>query len=159
VVQRDPAGRQNRCEKERDPMTPTDIGLVQSSFAKVAPLGDEAGAIFYRRLFEIAPEVRPLFHGDMDEQASMFMSVLTLAVNGLSDFDSVEPALRDLAVRHAGYGVKAEHYAPLGAALIWLMEQNLGDGFTEEVRGAWISVYGAISEVMINAAYGGAIEP
>lgn len=140
-------------------MTPSDIGLVQSSFAKVAPLADEAGAIFYRRFFEIAPEVRPLFRGDMDEQGRMFMSMLSLAVNGLGAFDSLKPALRDLAARHAGFGVKAEHYAPLGAALIWVMEQNLGEGFTEEVRSAWISVYGALSQVMIEAASGGAIEP
>ena len=140
-------------------MTPTDIGLVQSSFAKVAPLADEAGTIFYQRFFEIAPEVKPLFRGDMDEQGRMFMSMLTVAVNGLGAFDSLAPALRDLAVRHAGLGVKAEHYAPLGAALIWVMEQNLGEDFTEEVRNAWISVYGALSQVMIEAAYGGGIEP
>ena len=140
-------------------MTPSDIGLVQSSFAKVAPLADEAGAIFYQRFFEIAPEVRPLFRGDMDQQGRMFMSMLTLAVNGLNAFDSIEPALRELAVRHAGYGVRAEHFAPLGAALIWVMEQNLGEAFTEEVRSAWISVYDALSQVMIEAADGGGIEP
>jgi nitric oxide dioxygenase len=89
----------------------------------------------------------------------MFMSMLTVAVNGLSAFESLELALRDLAVRHAGFGVKAEHYAPLGAALIWVMEQNLGDGFTEEVRNAWLSVYAALSQAMIEAAYGDRIEP
>ncbi len=135
-------------------MTPKDIDLVQSSFAKVAPIDDETGALFYERLFEIAPEVRPLFRGDMDEQGRMFMSMLTVAVNGLDAFDSIKPALRELATRHAGYGVKAEHYAPLGAALIWVMEQNLGDGFTDEVRGAWLAVYDGLSGVMIEAAYG-----
>ena len=80
-------------------MTPTDIDLVQSSFAKVAPIDDETGAIFYERLFEIAPEVRPLFRGDMDEQGRMFMSMLTVAVNGLDAFDSIEPALTASRVR------------------------------------------------------------
>src|SRR5271165_6327054 len=79
---------------------------------------------------------------------------ITVAVNGLTTFDSIEPALRDLAVRHAGYGVKAEHYAPLGAALIWVMERSLGDDFTDEVRSAWFAVYDALSGVMIEAAYG-----
>jgi nitric oxide dioxygenase len=145
--------------KDRHLMTPKDIELVQSSFAKIAPIDDETGARFYERVFEIAPEVRPLFRGDMDEQGRMFMSMLTLAANGLDAFDSLKPALRELAIRHADYGVKAEHYAPFGAALIWVVERSLGEGFTEEVRSAWISVYGALSEVMIEAAYGGAIEP
>ena len=133
-------------------MTPKDIELVQSSFAKIAPIDDETGALFYERVFEIAPEVRPLFRGDMDEQARMFMSMLTVAVNGLAAFDSLRPALRELAIRHAGYGVKAGHYAPFGAALIWVVEQSLGDDFTDEVRSAWLAVYGALSGVMIEAA-------
>ncbi len=139
-------------------MTPKDIDLVQSSFAKVAPIDDETGLLFYERLFEIAPEVRPLFRGDIDDQGRMFMSMLTVAVNGLTTFDSIEPALRELAIRHAGYGVRPEHYASIGAALIWIMERSLGDDFTDEVRSAWLAVYDALSAVMIEAAYGSAGE-
>ena len=135
-------------------MTPNDIDLVQSSFAKVAPIDDETGVLFYERLFEIAPQFRPFFRGDIDEQGRMFMSMLTVAVNGLATFDSIRPALSELAIRHAGYGVKPEHYAPVGAALIWILDQSLGDGFTDEVRNAWLAVYDALSGVMIEAAYG-----
>jgi hypothetical protein len=49
-------------------MTPAQIGLIQQSFSKVAPISKQAAALFYGRLFEIAPEVKPLFRGDMDEQ-------------------------------------------------------------------------------------------
>ena len=135
-------------------MTPKDIELVQSSFAKVAPVDDETGVLFYQRLFEIAPELRPLFRGDMEEQGRMFMSMLTVAVNGLADFDSIEPALRELAIRHAGYGVGPKDYKAVGAALIWIMDQSLGDDFTADVRNAWLAVYDALSGVMIEAAYG-----
>ena len=68
-------------------MTPKDIDLVQRSFAKVAPVDDETGVLFYQRLFEIAPEVRPFFRGDIDAQGRMFMSMLTVAVNGLTTFE------------------------------------------------------------------------
>ena len=135
-------------------MTPKDIELVQSSFAKIAPIDEETGARFYERVFEIASEVKPLFRGDMDEQGRMFMAMLALAVNGLDEFHSREPALRELAIRHAGYGVKAEHYQPFGAALVSVVEQSLGDDFAEEVRSAWLAVYDALSGVMIEAAYG-----
>ncbi|RYF62188.1 MAG: hemin receptor, partial [Comamonadaceae bacterium] len=39
-------------------MTPHQIELVQSSFAKVVPIADQAAALFYARLFELAPDVR-----------------------------------------------------------------------------------------------------
>jgi hemoglobin-like flavoprotein len=133
-------------------MTPKDIDLVQSSFAKVAPIDDETGVRFYERLFEIAPDLKRLFHGDMEEQGRMFMSMLTVAVNGLADFDSIKPALRELAIRHAGYGVGPKDYAAVGAALIGIMDESLGDGFTAEVRNAWLAVYDALSGVMIEAA-------
>ena len=79
-------------------MTPHQIDLVQSSFAKVTPIADTAAVIFYERLFEIAPEVRPLFHGDMTEQRRKLMTTLGIVVNGLKNLDAVLPAARALAV-------------------------------------------------------------
>jgi nitric oxide dioxygenase len=54
-------------------MTPQQIDLVQSSFAKVAAIADAAAATFYARLLEIAPRAKPLFHGDMAEQGRKLM--------------------------------------------------------------------------------------
>jgi nitric oxide dioxygenase len=48
--------------------------------------------------------------------------------------------------------VAAEHYAPVGAALIWTLEQGLGDAFTAETREAWIAAYTLLSGVMIAEA-------
>ena len=134
-------------------MTPHQIDLVQSSFSKVASIADTAAVIFYDRLFEIAPQVRPLFHGDMAEKRRKLMTTLGVVVNGLKDLDAVLPAARALAVKHVGYGVKAEHYAPVGEALIWTLDRGLVD-FTSEVKSAWLAAYGALSGVMIAAAYG-----
>lgn len=135
-------------------MTPHQIDLVQSSFAKVAPIANTAAVIFYDRLFEIAPEVRPLFHGDMAEQRRKLMTTLGVVVNGLKKLDAVLPAARALAVKHVGYGVKATHYAPVGEALISTLDRGLGPDFTDEVRSAWLAAYGALSGLMIAAAYG-----
>ena len=97
-------------------MTPHQVDLVQSSFAKVAPIAHAAAAMFYGRLFEISPEVKPLFHGDMVEQRRKLMTTLGVVVNGLKNLDAVLPAARALAVKHVAYGVKAAHYAPVGEA-------------------------------------------
>lgn len=129
------------------------IELVQSSFAKVIPIKEEAAVLFYERLFEIAPDVEPLFNGDMKEQGRKLMSTLAFVVNGLKDVSSIVPAVEDLARRHVGYGVSEEHYAPVGDALMWTLERGLGNAFTPEVKAAWVEAYTLLSDAMIGAAY------
>ena len=134
-------------------MTPAQIEAVQSSFAKVAPISDKAAELFYGRLFEIAPEVKPMFAGDMAEQGKKLMKTLGTVVNGLNNLDTVLPAAKDLAARHVTYGVTPKHYEPVGAALIWTLEQGLGPDFDAETRRAWEQAYGTLSTVMIDSAY------
>jgi hemoglobin-like flavoprotein len=134
-------------------MTPQDVEHVQASFAKVAPIAEQAAEIFYARLFETAPEVRPLFTGDMDSQGRKLMAAIATVVDGLGDIDGIAPAVRDLAKQHVAYGVRPEHYQAVGAALLWTLEQGLGDQFTPAVGAAWAAAYGALSELMIAAAY------
>ena len=133
-------------------MTPNEIDLVQSSFAKVVPIREAAADLFYGRLFDIAPEVKPLFKGDMQEQGRKLMMTLGIVVNGLKDIAGIVPAAEALAVRHNDYGVKPEYYAPVGEALIWTLEQGLGPDFTPAVRDAWITAYTTLSQVMISAS-------
>ncbi|MBA4791039.1 MAG: hemin receptor [Rhizobiales bacterium] len=133
-------------------MLPSQVELIQSSFAKVAPISEAAAGLFYGRLFEIAPEVKPLFKGDMSEQGRKLMATLAVVVKGLSNLDAVVPAAQVLAKRHVAYGVTEAHYAPVGAALLWTLEQGLGDAFTPEVKAAWAEAYGLLASVMIAAA-------
>ncbi|WP_127090926.1 globin family protein [Aquabacter cavernae] len=133
-------------------MLPSQVELIQSSFAKVAPISETAAGLFYGRLFEIAPEVKPMFKGDMREQGRKLMATLAVVVKGLSNLEAVVPAAQVLAKRHVAYGVKDAHYAPVGAALLWTLEQGLGPDFTPEVKAAWAEAYGILSSVMIAAA-------
>lgn len=132
-------------------MTPQQIERVQQSFAKVVPIADTAAALFYARLFELAPSVRPLFKGDMPEQGRKLMAMLATVVNGLTRLDTIVPAAQKLAVRHVGYGALPEHYPVVGTALIDTLAQGLGDEFTPETRQAWIDAYALLSGVMIEA--------
>lgn len=134
-------------------MTPRDIALVRSSFAKVAPVQDQVPDIFYARLFELAPSVRPLFRGDMGEQGRKLIQSLALVVGSLDRLDEILPAIEELARRHVGYGAEPDHYPVVGAALLDTLEQGLGEDFTDEVREAWATAYGALSAAMIAAAY------
>ncbi|MGA0569444.1 globin family protein [Variovorax sp. VNK109] len=132
-------------------MTPQQISLVQSSFAKVVPIAEQAAALFYARLFELAPEVRPLFKGDMAEQGRKLMAMLGMVVNGLTRLETIVPAAQKLGERHNAYGAKPEHYAVVGAALLDTLAKGLGDDFTPEVRDAWTEAYGTLAGVMVDA--------
>ncbi len=133
-------------------MTPSQVALVQASFAKVAPIADAAASLFYGRLFEIAPEVRPMFKSDISEQGRKLMATLAVVVNGLAKPEAILPAAQALARRHTAYGVTADHYTPVGAALIWTLEEGLGPDFTPDVKAAWLAAYTLLSGVMIEAA-------
>ena len=135
-------------------MTPTQISLVQDSFAKVVPIADQAAEIFYARLFEIAPQVKPLFKGDMAKQRRALMGTLAVVVNGLSNLPSMLPAASALAKKHVGYGVEASHYPIVGSALLWTLEKGLGEAWTPEVASAWTEAYGTLSGFMIGEAHG-----
>jgi hemoglobin-like flavoprotein len=137
-------------------MTPNQVTLVQQSFAKVAPISEQAAVLFYDRLFEIAPSVKSMFPADMKEQRKKLMATLAVVVGGLGNLESVMPAASALAKRHVGYGAKPEHYPVVGGALLWTLEKGLGDGWTPEVADAWTAAYGTLSGFMIAEAYGSA---
>jgi hemoglobin-like flavoprotein len=134
-------------------MTPQQVSDVQASFAKVAPIAEQAAALFYGRLFATAPETRVLFSGDMTVQGEKLMAALATVVNGLGNIETIVPVAEDLAKRHVAYGVKSEHYELVGAALLWTLEQGLADEFTPEVRTAWTAAYATLAEVMVASAY------
>ena len=134
-------------------MTPTEVGLIKASWTAVEPIADTAAELFYGRLFELDPALKRLFRRtDMTAQRKVLMQTLTVVVKSLDRLDQIVPAVQALGRRHAGYGVRAEHYDTVGAALLWTLEQGLGDGFSPEVRDAWTQAYGTLASVMIDAA-------
>jgi len=135
-----------------DGPTPDQVALVQASFAKVAPIAETAAELFYTRLFELDPSVKPLFKGDMTEQGKKLMAMISAAVKGLKHPDKLIPAVQQLGRNHLGYGVVDAHYDTVGAALVWTLGQGLGEAFTPDVKDAWIAVYTLLAGVMKDAA-------
>lgn len=133
-------------------MTESQKTLVQTSFAQVVPIADTAAGLFYGRLFEQFPEVRPMFKSDMAEQKKKLMQSLAVVVKGLDSLDDIVPAVQNLGRRHVAYGVKDEDYDKVGATLLWTLEQGLGEAFTPAVRDAWAAAYGLLAGIMKEAA-------
>lgn len=134
------------------PMNSAEINLVQGTFDVVRPNALAVAEIFYKRLFTLDPSLRPLFKGDMVHQSRMLMAMLGAAVNGLTNLEALVPVVRQLGARHVNYGVQDAHYDTVGSALLWTLDEGLGEKFTPAVRDAWTAAYGLLSSVMLLGA-------
>jgi hemoglobin-like flavoprotein len=133
-------------------MTPRQQTLISESWTQVAPIADQAATIFYARLFELDPSIRPMFaHTDMAAQRKNLVQTLTVVVKSIDRLEAVVPAVEALGRRHAGYGVRPSHFATVGAALLDTLAVGLGEAFTPEMREAWATAYGILADVMIGA--------
>ena len=127
--------------------------LIRTSFQSVAALGDGAGDAFYERLFQAAPQIRPMFPKDIGAQAGKLAMALKVVVDTIDDLPKLTQIVEALARRHVDYGVQADHYPLVGQVLLQTLSDALGDDFTPETRDAWGAAYGLLSQRMIAAAY------
>lgn len=134
-------------------MTFHQVQLVKDSYQLVSALPAETvGQLFYDRLFDLAPEVRPLFsRTSVPEQSRKLLATLTYVITRLDRLDTVVADIEMLARRHVRYGVQDHHYVVVGQALLWTLEQGLGEAWTPEVKATWLACYTLLSETMINA--------
>jgi hemoglobin-like flavoprotein len=132
-------------------MTERQIALVKNSWGFVIVNSDQAGQLFYNRLFEVAPGVRHLFKAEPKDQARKLMSMITVVVTKLDKLDEIIGEVKALSQRHNKYGTKPEHYAVVGACLLWTLEKGLGDKWNNETKEAWTTVYGILSSAMIES--------
>lgn len=133
-------------------LTDAQVEMVQESFTKVAPIADTAASIFYNKLFEIAPQVKPMFgNADMAEQGKKLMTTIGIAVKGLTNLEKIVPTVQRLGVSHIEYGVKKEHFPIVAEALLYTLEQGLGDDWNDELKEAWTTTYTILADTMIDA--------
>jgi hemoglobin-like flavoprotein len=131
------------------------VEILESSFKTVAPRGEAFVAEFYERLFRANPEARAFFAGtDMPAQRTKLLAALAMTVENLRRPEVLAPALRELGKKHVAYGVTAEHYPLVGAALLGTLGAFLGPAFTPEVQQAWADAYAAITSLMLDGANG-----
>jgi hemoglobin-like flavoprotein len=129
------------------------VELLEQSFEKVKPRANEFAASFYENLFQLYPEVKPLFtKTDMKNQEKKLLNSLVLVVENLRNPEALEPVLKALGGRHVGYGAIPKYYGPVGEALLLTFEQYLLEDWTPEVKKAWLDAYKAITSLMLKGA-------
>jgi hemoglobin-like flavoprotein len=134
------------------PLSPRQRNQIRQTFESLAEYSDSAVLLFYGRLFEIAPNLRPLFKIDIRVQARKLMDTLSTVVAALDNFEALHDQLTDLGRKHVGYGVQPQDYDTLRKALLWALGQALGPEFDRETKAAWNELLTAISTVMLEGA-------
>jgi hemoglobin-like flavoprotein len=136
---------------ENDAETGLQVELLEESFDLIAPRGEELVTVFYRQLFTSDPTLQPLFaHTDMARQRSMLLATLVLVRKSLRNLPALVPALTAMGARHQGYGVRPQHYATVGAALIGAMTEVGGIAWRPEYTSAWAAAYAVLRDAMLS---------
>jgi hemoglobin-like flavoprotein len=133
-------------------MTPEQVNLIRKSFDALWPMRRTLAEAFYGRFFELAPDARPLFPGDMERQQLKLMDMIAAIVGALDKREIFQSIISYSGCQHAQFGVKRSHFVAFGDALIWGLEQQFGAAFTPELKDAWITLYDAVQRDMIRAA-------
>lgn len=124
---------------------------IRNSWNMIRPQVNQAGMIFYEKLFALAPEIRGLFKEDMTEQANKLMQVLEYVVQHLDDLETMVQEIEALGMRHKHYGAEPSHYETVGTCLLDTLAGLLGAYWTPEVKNAWTTAYYQVKHSMIVA--------
>jgi hemoglobin-like flavoprotein len=133
-------------------MSPEEVRLVRESWRGILPIRDTFAALFYAKLFELDPALRPLFKDDLKEQGRNFVAMVSIALRNLERPEAVLHALRELGARHARYGVRDAHYDTVATALVLSLDVSLGESLTPQARRAWEGAYELMTQPMREGA-------
>ena len=141
-------------------LTDADKQVIKDTWRLVEPIRDTAADLFYRRLFELKPEYRPLFKNNIEAQKRKLIGMLAFVVKSLNWPESmwteeVDPendlfmVVLALGRRHRElYHIPDDSYEVVRDVLLWTMDYGLGEAFTPAARSAWGRVYDLVATTM-----------
>ena len=118
-------------------MTADQVQRLRESFSRIEQQADIAALVFYREVFTLAPELRPMFNTSIELQGRKLMDSLRHTVATLEKPAELVPVLEALGRRHLTYGTKEEHYPIIAKAMMRMLAEVLGKQFTAETATAW----------------------
>ena len=130
-------------------LTPQQKRLIKQSFESIQDYSNALTKLFYGRLFELRPDLRPMFKINLEDQSRKLLDMLVVIVEALDDFDSLRPRLAELGRKHVTYGVVSEHYQIVRSALLWAVGQALEIEFDTDTKAAWNQMLGAVADAML----------
>jgi methyl-accepting chemotaxis protein len=130
-----------------------DVEALEASFDLVARRGEEFVDLFYEKLFERAPALKPLFDGvDVKTQRAMVLATLVLLRKSFRGPASIAPKLRALGARHLAYGTTAEMYPLAGEVFLATLAEVAGPAWLERLERAWTQAWELLAGLMLEGA-------
>lgn len=141
-------------------MSPSQIRLLQKSFALIEPAKLEIGRSFFKKLFRLSPHTQSLFGDDLDRQwlrlintfqhlmNRQIRSMLTLPATATESREAVTPEITQLAQGYVESGFTPEHMAHIHRALLVSLSTHLGDRLDKNTAEAWSQFIGLVINSM-----------
>lgn len=134
------------------PLSAETIAVIKSTAPVLQEHAEALTRLFYARMFEHNPEVKPYFnpaHQRSGEQQRALAGAIVAYATHIDRLQALGPAVRLIAHKHASLGVQPEHYPIVGENLLGAIAELLGEAATPEILGAWGEAYGVLAEILI----------
>ncbi|WP_438971004.1 NO-inducible flavohemoprotein [Methylophaga sp.] len=134
-------------------LKPETTKVIQSTLPILQQHGESLTSLFYQRMFENNPEVKPFFnqaHQERGTQQRALAGAICAYAEHINSPEKLNDAVELIAQKHASLGIKPEHYPIVGKNLIAAIRELLGDAATEEIVAAWSDAYGVLADIFIN---------
>ena len=151
-------------------LTDNEKKLIASSFRLLVPVSETVADLFYGYLFQDKPQYRDLFPEDMTRQKRKLVTMLAFIANSIDWtedqwMEEVNPeddlclVVLALGRRHHNlYKIPDDAYGPVEDALMWSLDQGLGEAFTPDLQQAWTKLYRVLETTMKMGAKASSID-
>ena len=129
-------------------MNKEEIALITQSWSQILTAYEEVGETFYKRLFELDPELRNLFQTDITEQSRKFVSMITFIIFKLDSLEEVLQQARELGTRHLTYYVTLKDFDTVKQAFFETLETNGTGMWNAQLQAVWAKAYDLLEKAM-----------
>jgi hemoglobin-like flavoprotein len=130
-------------------MTQEQIFIIRQSWDVLKPDAKQVGLLLYEKLFTDAPFLRPMFDGEIYNQACKLAAVISFVISKLHRLEDIFPDLRDIGAKHSQYNIPEHWYDIIGQCLIAALKDESGSMWSKEQETAWLSLYAVLKEQML----------
>lgn len=115
--------------------------LIRRTFKQLAAHHEETLTLFEQRLRELNPALLPLFVGETGFPSQRLMEMLALLISLMDDPAALSVQLKAVQTQQRHRPISGEQWQQAGCALLWVIEQRLGDAYTGDIQMAWLQFF------------------
>lgn len=131
---------------------PQTLDIIKATVPVLRTHGEALTTLFYQRMFENNPEVKPYFNPAHQHNGSQQQALATAICAYAENIDNpaaLSAAVELIAQKHASLGIKPEHYPIVGQNLLLAIKELLGEDASDDIIDAWADAYQALADVFI----------